>query len=150
MSSINIFKPMSIFLQAALCNIDNFLLKEFRESWKSNPGHLGLESSMLNMVLCCPPHHEWKYFYHRSEYWMLRDGFILVQKVLFLAGLKSNPLNSVSVLISSANFLLVFFCLLIAWTRPHKKEVMMARSESPTSWLWESMLTPWPAKGSPE
>ena len=29
-------------------------MKQFRERWESNPGHLGLEASMLTIVPCCP------------------------------------------------------------------------------------------------
>ena len=40
-----------------------FPLQEFRKCWESNPGLLGRETSMLTIVLCCPPLCRWALAY---------------------------------------------------------------------------------------
>ena len=72
MGSINIFKPKSTFHKAALLinlsRIANYFLWKNEECWELNPGQLGLEVSMLNIVLCCPPWPDFVLTVPRNQY----------------------------------------------------------------------------------
>ena len=90
MGSINIFKPLSTFLKAALLinlsNSNKFFLQKISGYWELHLGQLGLEASMLTIVLCCPPKiAKWLPVYFRifsyrpqntSKSWIIKRSYL--------------------------------------------------------------------------